>query len=728
MRLHSKLSLSILSTTLLTHLPSVSFADDNKELIEQMTIFSSNNPLDKAAGSAYQITQKELDNFKYTDIMRTLAVIPGIYIQEEDGYGLRPNIGMRGTGQNRSEKITVMEDAVLASPAPYSSPAAYYFPTPGRIERIEALKGSSTIKYGPRTTGGVLNLLSRQIPNEKLAGKIDSALGGHSFRKLHVHAGGQGERIGGVTEVYRYQANGFRDINHIGGNTGFQKTDALAKVSFNSSQDTLFDQRVEVKLKYSEETSNETYMGLTDVDYESETFSRYSASARDQMNTQHKQIQINHLINLNEDVSVGTVAYYNDFHRNWYKTSKINNKSLSDGGIELASAFDHRAANVTSTLNIDIKANNRNYISQGIQTEINALIANNDLSLGLRYHEDEVDRYQWVDKFTLNTNYQWQLTTAGAPGSDSNRVDSAKAVAFYLQDRIDLDALNIIAGIRYEYVDTNRDDWGKNDQARLNAPTIKSNNFDIFLPAVAATYQITDELLVLGGVQRGFAPASPGNNKGDVEKSWNYEIGGRYNANELSAEAVVFFSDYSNMHGNCTTAQGCDENDIGNQYNAGEVSVHGVEFSLGYDVKISPLVTFPIHLAYTYTNAEFDNTFNSAFASWGNVKKGDDLPYIPENQIYLSAGAKTDYWELTLAGRYTDDVRTTAGSGPIPQNQLIESKIIVDASARYFVDKSQEIYLTVDNLFDEKYMTTRIHGSIFSGKPVNVVIGYTYTF
>ena len=117
-------------------------------------------------GSIGLISKKEVLEFNDTDINRVVSQVPGVYTQEEDGYGLRPNIGMRGTGLERSAKINLMEDGILIAPAPYSSPAAYYSPTAGRMESFEIRKGSSQIKYGPHSTGGSINYVSATIPQK----------------------------------------------------------------------------------------------------------------------------------------------------------------------------------------------------------------------------------------------------------------------------------------------------------------------------------------------------------------------------------------------------------------------------------------------------------------------------------------------------------------------------------------------------------------------------------
>jgi len=147
----------LLSLVVASAIPAMVMANGDVNSVsvdEQISIFGSKNSVNDIPGSAHLIKQEELEKFNYSDIMRTLTAIPGVYVLEEDGYGLRANIGMRGTGQNRSEKVTIMEDNVLAAPAPYAAPSAYYFPTAGRMQQVEVLKGTSSAMYGPRTTGG----------------------------------------------------------------------------------------------------------------------------------------------------------------------------------------------------------------------------------------------------------------------------------------------------------------------------------------------------------------------------------------------------------------------------------------------------------------------------------------------------------------------------------------------------------------------------------------------
>ncbi|WDD98902.1 TonB-dependent receptor family protein [Thalassomonas actiniarum] len=741
MRSSSFFQPALIASAILAAISHTAVAKDTDDNIEHLTIFGSAQAVNDVPGSAHMITEEELNKFDFTDIMRTLTSVPGVYVLEEDGYGLRPNIGMRGTGQNRSEKVTIMEDNVLAAPAPYASPSAYYFPTAGRMQQVEVLKGTSSAMYGPRTTGGVINMLSRQIPDDALAGQFNVTTGEDGYAKVHAYAGGSGEQVSSVFEVFRYQADGFKDINNSDRDTGFVKNDILAKVRFNSDKNAAYDQELELKLKYSDEDSDETYMGLTDADFAADPYARYSASQLDNMDTTHKQVQINHLIKINGRFNLMTTAYYNDFSRNWYKTSKVGKmvdevqedgsiipvkkfSSLGSGGTEIASDYDRGAE---SEIYAQVKANSRDYLSKGLQTVLDIDLDDHQLKFGVRYHEDEMDRFQWVDEYTLDQDYQMTQDDAGVHGADSNRIDSAEALALFVHDEYTLGNFIINAGLRYEDITLERHDW-KDDLARTQDPVKHTKNtVDVWLPSLALTYRVNEELVLLGGIQKGFAPPAPGNEEADDEESINYELGLRYNNESLHAEAIAFFSDYDNMHGNCTVSQNCADENVGEQYNAGEVEVKGLEVKAGYEFKLANLLV-PVDLTYTFTDTEFLNSFESKLDTWGDVTKGEELPYVPDNQLQFAAGLVGDNWRGDILVRYMDEMRTIAGSGDIPNDEVIKSRTVVDLAAHYNLAENQELTLNIDNLFDKEYATTRTHGSLMAGKPRTMTIGYKYSF
>ena len=100
---------------------------DESEYIESVTIIGSKEDVKDLAGSGAVISNEDLQKAMDTDIQKILTAVPGIYMRTEEGYGLRPNISIRGTAIERSGKVTIMEDGVLVAPAPYTASSAYYF-------------------------------------------------------------------------------------------------------------------------------------------------------------------------------------------------------------------------------------------------------------------------------------------------------------------------------------------------------------------------------------------------------------------------------------------------------------------------------------------------------------------------------------------------------------------------------------------------------------------------
>ena len=150
----------------------------NEKIMDRVMVVGSKENINDIAGAANFIDQEQLEKYNYTDVNRTLKQIPGININEEEGFGNRPNIGFRGGRNDRSADITLMEDGVLIAPAPYSASSAYYFPRMTRMESVEVRKGSSTTEFGPKTTSGALNLITKSTPDQL---QFDALVGYGSF-------------------------------------------------------------------------------------------------------------------------------------------------------------------------------------------------------------------------------------------------------------------------------------------------------------------------------------------------------------------------------------------------------------------------------------------------------------------------------------------------------------------------------------------------------------------
>jgi Fe(3+) dicitrate transport protein len=351
----------------------------NSQAMEVVSIIGSKQDARQLAGTGSVIDSEQMGIEAARDINQLLKTIPGIYIQEEDGYGLRPNIGIRGAISGRSSKVTLMEDGVLIAPAPYSNPAAYYFPTTTRMHAIEVLKGAPLLRYGPQTTGGVINLISTPIPDE-MSGNINLSYGENAEADLLANYGGRSGDFGFLIETAQRSADGFKNIDGSNSDTGYDISDYLVKLLWEGES-----QSLAFKAQYSEEISDETYLGLTDADFNRDEDRRYGLSEPDEMDNDHNGYNLVYRNELSEGVSMSVTAYYNEFARDWFK--------LSGGGdfVDAANAGDAFAQGVLDgtedVTDLQYKHNNREYTSRGVELNFDVALGNHQLTLGGRIHE-----------------------------------------------------------------------------------------------------------------------------------------------------------------------------------------------------------------------------------------------------------------------------------------------------------------------------------------------------
>lgn len=706
-------------------------------VVSSQQILGSKFKARNRTGSAYYISPEEIRRLGYTDINRMLKAVPGVNMYEEDGFGLRPNISLRGTKAERSERISIMEDGVLAAPAPYSAPAAYYFPNVARMEAIEVLKGSSQVQYGPFTTGGAINLVSTPIPNS-FSGKANISYGSKNTFKSHTSVGSSWKHFGYMVEYLRYQSDGFKKYEDHAAK-GFKRNDIIAKIRVKTDHVKGVNHALELKFGYADENSDETYVGLSADDFKKTPFLRYAGSQMDKLKTDHRQWVATYLLTFSNKLKITTNAYYNYFHRNWYKLNDVRAGITSKEKRSIADVLVDPETNIryfdilTGKTDREeeallVRANNRTYRSRGIQTRAEYRFNLNefffDLEFGFRYHADEEDRFQWDDSYSMK-NKKMVLFMEGIHGTNANRVTSANALAGYLLAKLRYDAWTVTAGLRYEDVDLLKKDYTKEDLARSGKVRIETpNHARVLIPGVGLHYQLMPAASVFFGIHKGFAPPSAELYQ-KPESSVNMELGTRVAIGNFRAELIGFYNNYSNMLGSDLAASG----GAGTleQFNVGGARVKGAEFLVQYQ----PLpkncnVRLPLQVSYTYTDTEIRNSFESH--SWGNVARGDEIPYIFKHALNMQLGIECKWFYANIGARYNSDMRTSPGQGTIAEREKVPANLIFDASLNVFVNKYLTVRLNAINLTNRVYLTSRHPAGLRAGHPFGIYAGANVQF
>ena len=711
--------------------------------LEEVTIIGDAEAAGRISGSAHFIGPDQLKLFSYSDIERVLRAVPGVSLQLEDGYGLRPNISIRGVSTERSGRVTLLEDNVLIAPAPYSAPSAYYFPTPGRMHAFEVVKGPAAITQGPYTIGGALNMVSMPIP-DRAEGRVFIETGQEASHRLHATYGSRLDSgFGFLLETHQWLSDGFQSVDRSDRDAGLNVQDYTVKLGYAPANSR---HAVELKLQYADQRSNQSYLGLIDADFRNNPTRRYGLSALDKIDTEHKQVILRYNFALNEALSLSATAYNNDHKRTWFKTEGIDLDGSPNAQALRRTSWSSiiRAVNTGSAVrgvaaarlqqilngdldtapgSIQIRSNAREYFSRGIQLGLNwsgvTGPLRHSLEIGLRYHQDEEDRLQRNSSYR-QLNGALQLSDRGVLGNAGNRVQEAQALAVHIYDTIEYGRWVLTPGLRLESIDQKRTRYrgGRNRSFRDS----RENNTDVLLPGFGAIYTLDERQSLLAGIHKGFT--APSNSPGvREEEALNYEFGYRFNDGERQAEIIGFWSDYDNLLGECTASSGTNCS-VGDAFNGDAATVQGIEVALSGNLAADSAYRIPVALSYTYTDAQFDTDIADT-DFFGDVGKGDPIPYIPEHQMQLSLGYESSNWGAYLNTRYSSAVCTRAACGAF---QKTDSSLVVDLSGNIQLSEAVNVFARIENLTDEQDIVARQPYGARPNKPLTAFIGARFDF
>ena len=472
------------------------------------------------AGSFGKVNDEDLRRSRVLNVNDALRQVPGVFARDEEGAGMRANIGIRGLNPIRSTKVLLLEDGIPLGFAPYGDNAAYYHPPIQRFTGIEVLKGAAQVRFGPQTIGGVVNYITPDVPQEFTA-RGTVAGGNRDMLMLDGQVGGRLLGGGVLVHVNHNQTDGNRD------NQSLKFTDIFVKGAWELGE----SHGLTLKLSRFREDSQVSYSGLRRDEFAADP--RGNVFVNDDFQTERLNATLAHRWDLAANLTLRTTTYYHHFTRDWWRQSSNSNQRPNDASDPACGGL----ANLNNTCGNEGRL--RDYDTYGIETRLSihhGLIGiGGETEIGLRYHEERQTRRQWngdtPDARTPGTGVN--------AGVRENNERDANAFSAFIQSRLVFGDFALTPGVRAEFIDFARRNLpidllvGGRPSGAVSAATSGASSLDKVLPGLGATWEIADNITLYGGVHRGFAPprvediitAEGGSVDLDPELSWNYEIG-----------------------------------------------------------------------------------------------------------------------------------------------------------------------------------------------------------
>lgn len=682
----------------------------------------------KIPGSVTTINLRDMQLVHAVTANEILRRTPGLHVVDEEGAGLRANIGVRGLDPDRSRGLLVLEDGIPVALAPYGEPEMYYTPAMERMSGVEILKGSGQIQYGPQTVGGVLNYITAQ-PSGEPSGRIRLQIGG-------------GGLINGLLQYSNTTGNTGYGISLLKkradklGYVGFDLTDITGKVAIKLSEHS----SLSFKAHIYDETSNATYIGLTQTMYD-EGHQDFTLMAPDD------RLQVSrHMASLAHDYKISTAwtlrssAFVNRTSRNWRRQDFSSNfssntkpanwtgvswgdESVKDGAIYMRNSTGNR---------------NRQFQVSGLATHLQGDFSTgpvqHSLKVGIRYLSELA-----MEQRINGTKYNAE---SGSLVEDEKR--PGEAFSFFIQNQTTLfKNATINYGFRSEYFRYGRDIFRQTfnlkgvSAVRDTSLSSRSSIFTV-LPGVGFSCNISPNLTFFGGVHAGFAPPRTKDaisNTGEVynldaERSINVEMGMRGTPlHWLKAEVTGFYMDFSNQIIPVSESSGGTGTGL---VNGGSTLHKGIES--GITATLSDLAGWTkarveLDAGITFTDARFTGDRMIG----GNVLRGNRTPYAPQwliNSAFLvQLGPCFGRLGVQYTGNQFSDELNTVAATPNGRTGLVPSYWTMDGNLGWKLKKhNMSFVLGLKNIGNERYIVSRRPQGIRVGLPRYVTFSIDFQF
>jgi Fe(3+) dicitrate transport protein len=680
--------------------------------------------LTRVPGSVAVINAIQINKISPLSGNDVVKKIPGLNVVDEEGAGLRINIGIRGLDPDRSRNILMMVDGIPVALNPYGEPEMYFTPVIDKVKAVEVLKGSGQILFGPQTIGGVVNFITATPPSKETA-IIKVRAGENGFFSGYTSYGNTVGNTGFLISYLHKRANNL-------GPTKFAINDLSAKIHFHLNERS----SIGVKLGLYDEVSNSTYIGLTQTMYDSGGQDFVRMAPDDLLPVRRYNASITHQYKINSKIQLLTNVFTYTTTRNWRRQEFTASKTAANktgviwgdttvagGAIYMLNANGHR---------------NRQFEVMGFEPQLKI-----ETSTGMLKHELQLGARLLLEK----ANEQFIIgkkPTATAGDLRDDEVRSGLALSAYVQDKIKISPkLSINAGIRIENLDYKRQIY--RGRFTINGSTVTADtnviakgNVFAFIPGAGFNFEANDQVNIYGGIHKGFAPprtkdaiTSTGIPLNiEEEKSWNTELGFRTQLQKyISAEFTGFYMKFNNQI--IPISQSSGQSNATGLANGGATKHIGIEAAIEADVAKSLGASYSIIIGgnITYVHSKFSaDRFINKSGTLTNVK-GNKLPYAPSLIFNTSLGFEgAKGYGIRFFGNYTDEQYTDELNSTVPAatglTGIINSRFILDATVYYPIKKDKISFsISAKNLTNERYIVSRRPQGIKVGLDRQVTAG-----
>lgn len=608
------------------------------------------------------ITQEQIADHPATSFDDLLRTLPNVVVNRSWGmFSKNSSVTMRG--MNASARTLI-----LLNGSPLNKTAGgtivWDMINPESVERVEVIKGPGSAVYGNNAMGGVINIITKTPPNEKIKGSISGFTGSYGIRGSNLSLG-QRKNFGKTAWFWQLHSNYTKGDGYINepdeSRSEINVPVYVEEASLNIKSGLVFNPNQNLTFEYA--YYNGRHGGGTKLDPEtlpSGSFDHYHTnllSAKYQANFKGYLVD---------------VIFFNHWQDVDGATEKINKKGIKTINREFSDTRDYGI-----------------FINLSKQFKAHRILAGIDLKNG---------NLEGLEKSLINadhSDFEGQMQFSG----------------FFLQDEINIanNKLKAILGFRIDHAKFSKGLMKLNDEALI---TSEDNTWNQFSPRVSLLWEVThksilyssfttgfmppklDDLVRTGLVTKGYKLANP-NLK--PEKNTSLEFGGRFNlSDKIHFEPAVYYSWLDDMVYFIETGE---EIKIGNKkqpvlqkQNISKAEIYGFENSLTYDFSIN----LKFSAAYTYNHSTIKEFYDENTAQ---DFEGKYLIEVPKHQFSFSS-----YWKNKIVNvsaiynfmdrQWFDDINT----------EFIESYHTIDLKFSKSITKNFGAYLTIQNLLDDAFI------------------------